>query len=183
MAGAAQDVLALPSFDEAPRVLIVVAPYHRKVADALLKGARATLERVGAEHETVEVPGALEVPVAVRIAARQGDYDGFVALGCVIRGETTHYDTVCNDSSRALMLLGLEGACIGNGILTVENEGQARVRADPEGQDKGGGAAAAALHLVALTRRMARRGRGIGFRPGEFLLASGGAGSDEGERA
>ena len=174
MAGASEETLPLPSFEKAPKVLIVVAPYHRAIADALLAGARATLEEAGAEHETVEVPGALEVPVAVRIAARQADHDGFVALGCVIRGETTHYETVCNDSSRALMLLGLEGACIGNGILTVETREQAEVRADPQGQDKGGGAAAAALHLIALTRRMARRGRDIGFRPGEFMLASGG---------
>ena len=173
MAGAAEEALPLPSFDKAPRVLIVVAPYHRAVADGLLAGARATLDAAGAEHETVAVPGALEVPVAIRIAARQGDWDGFVALGCVIRGETTHYDTVCNDSSRALMLLGLDGACIGNGILTVETPKQAAVRADPDGQDKGGGAAAAALHLIALTRRMGRRGRDVGFRPGEFLLASG----------
>ena len=172
MAGAAEEALPLPSFDRPPRVLIVVAPYHRAVAEALLAGARATLDAVGAEHETVAVPGALEVPVAVRIAARQGEYDGFVALGCVIRGETTHYETVCNDSSRALMLLGLEGACIGNGILTVETGEQARVRA--EEQDKGGGAAAAALHLIALTRRMGRPGRDIGFRPGDLRLARGG---------
>ena len=171
MAGSAEDALPLPEFDKPPRVLIVVAPYHREVAEGLLRGARTTLDAAGAEHETVAVPGALEVPIAVRIAARQGDYDGFVALGCVIRGETTHYDTVCNDSSRALMLLGLEGACVGNGILTVENHEQAAVRADPEGQNKGGGAAAAALHLVALTRRMARRGRDVGFRPGEIVLA------------
>ena len=180
MAGAAHQILPLPSFERAPRVLIAVAPYHCEITDALLRGARATLDAVEARHETIEVPGALELPIAVRIASRQGDYDGFVALGCVIRGETTHYETVCNDSSRALMLLGLEGACIGNGILTVESHEQAAVRADPEGQDKGGAAAAAALHLIALTRRMARRGRDVGFRPGEFMLASGGtlAGDD-----
>lgn len=175
MAGAADD-LPLPAFDEAPRLLLVVAPYHEAVTDALVSGARATLERAGARHETIEVPGALEIPIAIRIASGR-DYDGFVALGCVIRGETTHYDTVCNDSSRALMLLGLQGACIGNGILTVETEEQARVRA--EDQDKGGGAAAAALHLVALTRRMARRGRDVGFRPGEFMLARGGEATAE----
>ena len=86
---------------------------------------------------------------------RSGDFDGFVALGCVIRGETTHYETVCNDSSRGLTLLGLDGLCIGNGILTVENHDQAAVRADPAGQNKGGGAADAALHLIALARRFA----------------------------
>jgi 6,7-dimethyl-8-ribityllumazine synthase len=92
-----------------------------------------------------------------------GRFDGFVALGCIIRGETTHYDTVCNDSSRGLMLLGLGGAAIGNGILTVETMAQAEVRADPAGQDKGGGAAAAALHLVALARRFGGTRRGVGF--------------------
>lgn len=100
----------------------------------------------------IEVPGALEVPTAIRLASRSGRYDGYVALGCVIRGETTHYETVCNDSSRGLTLLGLDGLCIGNGILTVENHAQAAVRADPADGDKGGGAADAALHLVALAR-------------------------------
>ena len=91
-------------------------------------------------------------------------YGRYVALGCVVRGETTHYDTVCNDSSRAISLLGLQGACIGNGILTVENRPQAVVRADPAGQNKGGGAAAAALHLIALSRKWAGKSKGIGFR-------------------
>jgi 6,7-dimethyl-8-ribityllumazine synthase len=118
----------------------------------------------GAEVDLVEVPGALEVPSAIAMAQRLAEYDGYVALGCVIRGETTHYDTVCNDSSRALSLLGLQGACIGNGILTVENRAQAEVRADPEGQNKGGGAAAAALHLISLSRTWAGKTKGIGFR-------------------
>jgi 6,7-dimethyl-8-ribityllumazine synthase len=101
------------------------------------------------------------------MAERMAKFDGYVALGCVIRGETTHYDTVCNDSSRALSLLGLQGACIGNGILTVENRAQAEVRADPAGQNKGGGAAAAALHLISLGRRWSQPRGGLGFRPGE----------------
>jgi 6,7-dimethyl-8-ribityllumazine synthase len=122
-------------------------------------------ETAGADLEVIEVPGALEIPTAIGMAARMGDWDGFVALGCVIRGETTHYDTVCNDSSRGLTLLGLQGICIGNGILTVENRGQAEVRANPADQDKGGGAAAAALHLVALSRKWAARSQGIGFKP------------------
>ena len=129
-----------------------------------MAGARATLDSAGAEHETVEVPGALEIPQAIATAYRMADFDGFVALGCVIRGETTHYDTVCNDSSRGLMLVGLQGAAVGNGILTVENRDQAAVRADPTGQDKGGGAAAAALHLIALARRWGKPKGGIGFR-------------------
>lgn len=157
--------LPRPSFDKPVKVLIVVAPYYRDVADMMLAGARAEIEACGGTHETVEVPGALEVPTAIRIAARQANFDGFVALGCVIRGETTHYDTVCNDSSRAIQLLGLDSCCIGNGILTVENKEQAVVRADPAQANKGGGAAAAALHLVALTRRWGQSERGIGFKP------------------
>ena len=147
--------LALPHFDAPVRLLAVVSPYYKDVTDGMLAGARATAAQAGAVFDVIEVPGALEIPTAVGMAARSGRYDGFVALGCVIRGETTHYDTVCNDSSRGLTLLGLQGLCVGNGILTVENLGQAQVRADPDGQNKGGGAAAAALHLVALSRRWA----------------------------
>ncbi|MEM8554790.1 MAG: 6,7-dimethyl-8-ribityllumazine synthase [Pseudomonadota bacterium] len=168
MASITHYTLPRPTFDDPVSVLIVVAPYYREVADHLLVGARAELDAAGATYETIEVPGALEVPPAIRIGYAQSDYDGFVALGCVIRGETTHYDTVCNDSSRALMLLGLQGACLGNGILTVENMDQALVRADPSEQNKGGGAAAAALHLIHLSRTMGRKSKGIGF------LATGG---------
>lgn len=145
--------LPLPSFDQPVRLLIVVSPYYRAIADDLISGARATAKAADASVDLVEVPGALEIPTAIGIASRQANYDGFVALGCVIRGETTHYDTVCNDSSRGLTLLGLQGVCIGNGILTVENTQQAVVRAAPDQQNKGGGAAAAALHLIALRRR------------------------------
>lgn len=163
MAGQSHYVLDRPTFDAPVKVLIVVAPYYKDIADNMVAGAKAELAAAGAEVELVEVPGALEVPTAIRIAYRQADYDGFVAIGCVIRGETTHYDTVCNDSSRAIQLLGLEGACIGNGILTVENHEQAAVRADPKAQNKGGGAAAAALHLIALTRKFSRGDTGVGF--------------------
>ncbi|WBU61352.1 6,7-dimethyl-8-ribityllumazine synthase [Paracoccus albus] len=155
MAGISHYQLPLPEFDAPVRALIVVSPYYREIADAMISGARAVLDQVGAVTDLVEVPGALEIPTAIGMAARSGRFDGFVALGCVIRGETTHYETVCNDSSRGLTLLGLEGLAIGNGILTVENEDQAIVRADPDGQNKGGGAAAAALHLIALSRKYA----------------------------
>ncbi|MDH5452594.1 MAG: 6,7-dimethyl-8-ribityllumazine synthase [Paracoccaceae bacterium] len=166
--------LALPKFDKAVRLLIVVAPYYKDIADNLVTGARAIAAEAGAECDLVEVPGALEVPAAIGLAARMADYDGFVALGCIIRGETTHYDTVCNDSSRALSMMGLQGICIGNGILTVENRPQAEVRADPAGQNKGGGAAAAALHLVALSRKWARQTKGMGFKPaGEEIRIAG----------
>lgn len=164
--------LPLPSFDKPVKLLIVVAPYYRNIADNLIAGARDTAAKAGATAEVIEVPGALEVPTAIGMAYRMADYDGFVALGCVIRGETTHYDTVCNDSSRGITMLGLSGACVGNGILTVENREQAEVRADPNGQNKGGGAAAAALHLIALSRKWARQTTGIGFRPeGAFRIA------------
>ncbi len=168
-----RSTLPLPDFDRPVKLLVVVAPYYRNIADGLVAGAKAVAVRAGAAVELVEVPGALEVPAAIGLAFRMADFDGFVALGCVIRGETTHYDTVCNDSSRALTLLGLSGACVGNGILTVENRDQAVVRADPAGQDKGGGAAAAALHLVALSRKWAHRTKGIGFGPAgeEFRIA------------
>ena len=156
--------LPLPTFDKPVKLLVVVAPYYKDIADNLVAGARAVGAACGATVEVIEVPGALEVPSAIAMAERMAEYDGYVALGCVIRGETTHYDTVCNDSSRAISLLGLQGACIGNGILTVENRAQAEVRADPTGQNKGGGAAAAALHLVALSRKWAGKSKGIGFR-------------------
>jgi 6,7-dimethyl-8-ribityllumazine synthase len=156
--------LPLPSFDKPVKLLIVVAPYYKDIADNLVAGARAVAAACGAEVDLIEVPGALEVPSAIAMAERLAEYDGYAALGCIIRGETTHYDTVCNDSSRALSLLGLQGACIGNGILTVENRAQAEVRADPAGQNKGGGAAAAALHLIALSRTWAGKSKGIGFR-------------------
>lgn len=164
MATTHTEPLPLPRFDKPVKLLLVVAPYYRAIADDLVAGARAVAANAGAAVEVVEVPGALEIPSAIALAVRLADYDGFVALGCVIRGETTHYDTVCNDSSRAISLLGLQGACIGNGILTVENLAQAEVRADPKGQNKGGGAAAAALHLIALSRKWASKTNGIGFR-------------------
>lgn len=144
--------LPLPSFSTPqPKLLIVAAPFYRRIADDLIAGARAVIDAAGATADRVEVPGALEVPTVIGLARRH--YDGFIALGCVIRGETTHYETVCNDSSRGITLLGLDGLCIGNGILTCETMEQARVRAAPGEMDKGGGAAAAALHLIALARR------------------------------
>ena len=149
-------ILPRAEFDKPVKILIVVAPYYKAIADNLVAGAKAEIEASGGTWELIEVPGALEVPSAIGIAERMSNFDGYVALGCVIRGETTHYDTVCNDSSRGLMELGLRGLCVGNGILTVENVEQAQVRAEAAGQNKGGGAAEAALHLIALKRRFAR---------------------------
>lgn len=169
-------ILPRPDFDKPVKVLIVISPYYADIAAGLLTGTKAELDAAGATYEVVEMPGALEVPTAIGISDRRSNFDGYVALGCVIRGETTHYETVCNDSSRALQLLGLQGLCIGNGILTVENKGQAEVRADPDGQNKGGGAAAAALHLIALARKWSATSKGIGFKPfGEDTLMAGDA--------
>jgi 6,7-dimethyl-8-ribityllumazine synthase len=137
-------------------ILIVLAPYYRHIADELLKGATETLEAAGATHEVVEVPGAFEVPAAIKLASRKG-YDGYVALGCVIRGETTHYDYVCVESARGLQDLALEGLAIGYGILTVENEKQALVRASREKKNKGGEAARACLAMIALKQRFEAR--------------------------
>lgn len=164
--------LPRPAFDDPVKLLVVVAPFYRDIADNLIAGATAEIETVGGSFEIVEVPGSLEIPTAIGIAERMSNFDGYVALGCVIRGETTHYETVCNDSSRGLTLLGLQGLCIGNGILTVENRAQAEARADPNAMNKGAGAAAAALHLVALARRWGGSRKGVGFKPaGEFRLA------------
>lgn len=173
--------LPRPDFDRPVKILIVVAPYYRDIADQLIAGARAEIEAVGGTHETIEVPGALEVPSAIGIAERMANFDGYVALGCVIRGETTHYETVCNDSSRGLTLLGLQGLCIGNGILTVENVGQAQVRANVEDGNKGGGAAAAALHLVALARKWGASRKGVGFKPArdEYQMAGDAGGAPQ----
>ena len=158
-------ILPRPGFDKPAKVLIVVAPYYRDIADDLVAGATSEIEACGATWDLVEVPGALEIPTAITIADRRSNFDAFVALGCVIRGETTHYDTVCNDSSRALQMMGLQGLCIGNGILTVETRKQAEVRADPGEMNKGAGAAVAALHLLALSRKWGGQSKGIGFKP------------------
>jgi 6,7-dimethyl-8-ribityllumazine synthase len=145
---------------EKPHLLVVEARFYDDLADALLGGAKATLDRAGATYDVVTVPGALEIPAAIAFAldaAEDGgkEYDGFVALGCVIRGETHHFDIVANESARALMDLSVEEAlAIGNGILTVENDEQAWARARANEGDKGGFAARAALTMIELRRRL-----------------------------
>lgn len=142
-----------------PRLLIVEARFYDDLSDALLEGAKAALDAAGAQYDVVTVPGALEIPGAISFAldgAENGgtDYDGFVALGCVIRGETYHFDIVANESCRALMDLAVEESlAIGNGILTVENDEQAWARAKRSEGDKGGFAARAALTMIALRER------------------------------
>ena len=138
------------------RILVVEARFYAHINDLLLNGAHAVLTAAGVEVARLTVPGALEIPPAIALAHATGRYDGFVAIGCVIRGETSHYDLVAGESCRGIMDLGVrERVAIGNGILTVENEVQALERADPSRQDKGGGAALAALTLVQWQRRLA----------------------------
>ena len=139
------------------RVLVVLAPYYRHIADELLAGAIETLQQSGDSHETIDVPGAFEIPAAIRLASATRRYDGYIALGCVIRGETTHYDYVCAESARGLQDLALEGLAIGYGILTVENEAQALARASRKKRNKGGEAARACLAMIALRRRFEAR--------------------------
>lgn len=131
--------------------LLITAPYYQDIANLLLAGARSAIDSAGATHETVAVPGALEIPLAAALAVESGRYAGIVALGCVLRGETTHYDTVANESARGLMELGIRTrTAIGNGILTCETMEQAILRADPAQGNKGGEAAHAALRLNAI---------------------------------
>ncbi|MGF7151755.1 6,7-dimethyl-8-ribityllumazine synthase [Sphingomonas zeicaulis] len=135
------------------RFLIVEARFYDHLNDLLLEGARTALEDAGHSHETVTVPGALEIPAAVALAAETGRYDGFVAIGVVIRGETYHFEVVSNESARGLMALTMDGIPIGNGILTVENEAQALTRAKRTEKDKGGEAAKAAVAMLELKGR------------------------------
>jgi 6,7-dimethyl-8-ribityllumazine synthase len=145
--------------EKAPHLLVIEARYYQDIADELLRGAVAAIERVGATHELVSVPGALEIPPALAIALEAMErgklnFDGVVCLGCVIRGETKHFDIVAEESARALVTISIdEGVALGNGILTVENRDQAWARARVDEQNKGGGAADAALAMVALRKR------------------------------
>jgi 6,7-dimethyl-8-ribityllumazine synthase len=143
--------------NSSPHILLVEAPYYAHIAEQLRRGTERALASAGATHEVIAVPGAFEIPAAIGLVARATSrFDGFVALGCVIRGETTHYDHICAESARGLQELAVrDGLAIGYGILTVENEAQALVRASIEGRDKGGEAVRACLALVDLKRRLA----------------------------
>ena len=134
-------------------ILLAEARFYPHLNDMLLSGARAAIEAAGHKHETLTVPGALEIPGAIALAARSGRFCAFVALGVVIRGETFHFEVVAQESARGLLNLSLQGFAIGNGILTVENETQAIVRADPAQGDKGGDAARAALAMFELREK------------------------------
>ena len=141
----------------APRVLVICAPYNKAVVEGLAAGAARILTEAGAVHDRIDVAGALELPQAIRMAlrARSGRYEAFVALGCVIRGDTDHYDHVCREAMRGLMDVALQyGVPVGNGLLTVHAEQQAVERAGPDGFNKGAEAAVAALGLVQAARRL-----------------------------
>jgi 6,7-dimethyl-8-ribityllumazine synthase len=137
------------------KFLIVEARFYDHLNDLLIEGAAAALADAGHKHEVITVPGALEIPGAIALAAETGRYDGFVAIGVVIRGETYHFEVVSNESARGLMALSMDGIPIGNGILTVENEAQALTRARSTEKDKGGEAAKAAIAMLALRARFA----------------------------
>jgi 6,7-dimethyl-8-ribityllumazine synthase len=137
------------------KLLIVEARFYDNFNDMLVAGARAAIKAAGHTSETVTVPGALEIPAAIALADQSGLYDGYVAIGVVIRGETYHFEIVAGESARGIMAMTMDGLAIGNGILTVENEAQALVRADPAQKDKGGEAAKAALALMDLRSRFA----------------------------
>jgi len=136
-------------------ILLVEARFYPHLNDMLLNGARKAIEAAGHKHETLTVPGALEIPGAIALAARSGRFCAFVGLGVVIRGETYHFEVVSNESARGLVALTMQGFAIGNGILTVENEAQAIARCDPDQMDKGGAAAKAALAMFALREKYA----------------------------
>lgn len=137
-------------------ILIVEARFYDHLNDLLIAGARAAIEAEGHRHDLVTVPGALEIPAAIAFAAETGRYEGFVALGVVIRGETYHFEIVATESARGIMALTLDGLAIGNGIVTVENEAQALARARPDDKNKGGEAALAALAMIKLREKFGR---------------------------
>jgi len=146
--------------DAKAHVMIVEARFYEPLADELVRGAVATLDKAGATYERFAVPGAFEIPAAVSFAIASGRFDGYVALGCVIRGETSHYDHICDESARGLGELALRhNAAIGYGILTVENEEQAWVRARVSEGNKGGDTARACLAMMDLKRRFGLRPR------------------------
>jgi 6,7-dimethyl-8-ribityllumazine synthase len=163
MAGTSQHGKAFIRPKKKAHLLVIEARFHDDLADALLEGATSALEEAGATYDVVTVPGSLEIPAVISFAldgAAEGGpgYDGFVALGTIVRGDTYHFDIVANESSRALMDLSVqEAVCVGNGTLTTENDEQAWTRARRSEGDKGGFAARAALTMIALKQQLGER--------------------------
>lgn len=139
-----------------PRLLMVRAPYYREIVDGMTQGARRILSEVGAAHDTLDVAGAFELAQAIRLALRGSQrYDGFIALGCIVRGETDHYDHICRESMSGLMQVALQyGLAMGTGLLTVHDIGQAAARSGADGHNKGAEAASAALRQIAIAREL-----------------------------
>lgn len=165
--------LPLPAFNKPVKLLIVQAPFQTDISDALLEGATAALTAANVGFETITVPGVLEIPSAIAIAERMSNYDGYVALGCLLRGQSRHHKVLASTTYQALSQMGLNGISIGNGILTAKNINQAKAQANASDHNNGGAAAIAALHLVALSRKWGRETKGIGFKPAssDFLMA------------
>lgn len=137
------------------KFLIIEARFYDHLNDMLLDGARSALKDAGHSHETITVPGALEIPGAIALAVESGEFDGYIAIGVVIRGETYHFEIVAGESARGIMALTMDGVAIGNGIITTEDEAQAIARADKTQKNKGGEAAQAAIAMVKLGQRFA----------------------------
>lgn len=163
--------LPTPAFDKPVKLLIVTVAYHSDITDELLAGAKTALTEAGVNYDCITVPGVLEIPTAITIAERRSNFDGYVALGCVLRGQASGAKTISNTCHRALSQLGLNGICVGNGILDVKSRKKAK--ALTLDQDNGAAAVNAALHLVALSRKWGRETKGIGFKPASagFLMA------------
>lgn len=167
MAGPRSDVHNLPRLSRPPHLMIVEARFYADIADEMARGAIAELDKIGASYERFAVAGAFEIPAAIRVAllaCERGTlsrgYDGYLALGCVIRGETSHYDYVCGESARGLQELTVQhGIALGYGILTVDTENQARARARVDGQNKGGDVARACLGMIGLRQHFGLYGR------------------------
>lgn len=167
------NALPLPEFNKPVKLLIVTATYHADITSALQVGATAALAQAGIGFEVIKVPGLLEIPTAIAIAERTSNFDGYVALGCVIRSQTSGAKRISHSCYQAISQMGLNGICIGNGILEAKTRKQAKACVATPEQNNGTDAANAALHLVALSRKWGRETKGIGFRPAasEFLMA------------
>lgn len=169
-------ILPAPKFTNPTRILIVISPYYTEITDGLLGGATAAIQASGATYDVAEVPDVFEIPTAIKLATAARFYDGFVALGCVINDEISEYNVQCNETTRGLMLLGLDGVCVGNGILAVEKHKRAKTMAN----NIGSVAAMGAMHLIRLKRRFTKTGAGRISPPSEHILMAGEAKGNQG---
>lgn len=171
-------ILPVPKFATPTRILIVVAPYHKSITDELCEGAANAIKTSGATYDLAEIPSASEIPTAIKLATAARFYDGFVALGCVVRDETS--GLLFSETTRGLTSLGIEGVCIGSSVLIVEKLKHAEALADISGENRGGAAAIAAMHLIRLKRRFTKTGAGRISPPSEHILMAGEAKGNQG---